>query len=656
MKVSRSAILVVLLAFASTAFAQNTVGVFTSRYNNERTGQNRQEITLTPANVNSTGFGKIFSYTVDGQVYAQPLWVQGVNIPGQGTHNVVYVVTQMDSVYAFDADGTTSTPLWQDSFINVANGIFPVPCGTDGNGSDISCGVYPYYGITGTPVIDSTSNTMYLVARTYDMNSGNGYQTLHALDIATGAEKFGGPVQIAGSVPGSGEGSQGGMIQFNTLADIQRTGLLLLNEHGTKTLFIGWAGAAHGWIMAYNASTLAQTAIFSTTPNYAIGGVWASGNGLAADTQGYVYAAVGDSLFDANTGGSDYGDTLMKLDPALNVVDYFTPMDQACRQANDVDLGSSGPMVVPTQLTAGPNEVIQAGKGGNPCDPSGYAWIYVVNRDNMGKYSSTQDNVVQEIQGAAGGYWSSPAYWQSKGQQWIYYAGANADGGIGDYLKMYSFANGLLSAQPIAQTSNVFPVGATATVSSNGNNNGIVWAIERQDALGIQPGQSPAILFAYNATNLATLYNSSNSFPHDLGGCGNKFQVPTVVNGKVYVATQNEVDLFGLLGAPPAVSVGLKQPCYNYAKQKVGTSSPSEQQVVTNSGTSTLTISNVSVVGLNASDFTQTNNCSSLSPGQSCTIRITFTPSQIGPRIAQLIITDNAGNSPQNSLLMGRGI
>jgi len=650
------AIAALTLACVVSAFAQNTIGVFTSRYDNGRTGQNRTEPILKPANVNSTKFGKVFSYTVDGQIYAQPLWVYGVNIPGQGKHNAVYVTTQMDSVYAFDASGTTTTPLWQDSFIDLANGIGPVPCGTDGGGSDISCGVYPYYGITGTPVIDSATNTMYLIARTYNYNTNDGYQTLHALDITTGAEKFGGPVQIAGSVPGTGAGSQGGTITFNPLADIQRTGLLLLNQNGEKIVYIGWAGAAHGWIMGYDATTLAQTAIFATTPNANLGGVWQSGNGLAADSSGNIYAAVGDALFDANTGGIDYGDTLMKMDSGLNVVDYFTPMDQACRQQNDMDLASSGPLVLPTQKGAHPSEVIQSGKGGNPCDSSGTASIYLMDRTNLGKYSPTQDNIVQEISGAPGGYWSSPAFWTSKGKSAIYYAGVVAEGGSGDYLKMYTLINGKLSTTPYAQSTNQFPIGATPTVSSNGDGNGIVWAIERPDALGISPGQSPAVLYAYNAVNLATLYNSSQVLPRDLGGCANKFQVPTVAYGKVFVGTQNELDLFGLLGQPPAVSVGLKQPCYTFSKQQVGTSSPPEKQIVTNTGTSPLTISNITVVGLNASDFTQTNNCTApLGQGQTCTIKITFTPSAIGPRVAQLLIEDNAGNSPQNSQLMGKG-
>jgi hypothetical protein len=650
-------ILAAMMTFAVSGFAQNTIGIFTSRYDNARSGQNREEPILKPSNVNATSFGKVYSYAVDGQIYAQPLWVYGVKVPGKGTHNAVYVTTQMDSVFAFDAGGTTTTPLWQDSFIDLANGIGPVPCGTDGN-SDISCGVYPYYGITGTPVIDSSTNTMYLVARTYNYETKTAYQTLHALDITTGAEKFGGPEQISGSVPGNGVGSQHGMITFNPLADIQRAGLLLVTYPGppvTKTIFIGWAGAAHGWIMAYDASQLTQDAILATTPNAGIGGIWASGNGLAADSAGNVYAAVGDALFDANSGGTDYGDTLMKLDSSLSVQDYFTPMDQACRQQNDMDLGSSGPMVLPTQGGAHPSEVLQSGKGGNPCDSSGVASLYVVDRTNMGKYNANLDNIVQEVSGAPGGYWSSPAYWSSNGRQAIYYGGVTADGGHGDYLKMYALTNGLLSTAPVAKSSNIFPIGTTPTVSSNGNNNGIVWAIERKDAFGVAPGDQPAVLYAYNAVNLATLYASNANPLRDQGGCANKFQVPTVANGKVFVATQNELDVFAAVGTPPAVSVALGDPCYTYAKQQVGTSSPAQTQTITNTGTSPLTLS-IAVGGLDPGDFTQTNNCpSSLSAGQSCTVQITFTPTATGARVASLLITDNAPTSPQNSQLMGVG-
>lgn len=652
-----SLVILFLVTAGLTSFiGQNPIGVFTQQYTNARTGNNTLEKTLTTSNVNSTRFGKLFSFTVDGQIYAQPLWVSGVKIPGQGTHTVVYTATELDSVFAFDA--YSGAQLWQVNFTDPAQGIGPVPCGTDGN-SEISCGVYPYYGITGTPVIDPTSGTMYLVARTYNSNTGVGYQTLHALDITTGLEKFDGPVEIQGSVTGTGVGSVNGVIKFNPLADIQRPGLLLEtnNQTGVKTVYIAWAGAAHGWLMAYNATTLQQTAILNTTPDGVRGGVWQSGNGLAADSTGYIYASTGDGPFDANTGGPDYGDSLLKLDGNLNIVDYFTPMDQACRYASDFDVSSSGPVLLPAQSGQYHDEVVESGKGGSPCDSSGAAPIYLVDRDNLGKYSPNSDNVIEEISGSPLGYWSSPAYWAASNQAAIYYAGQAGKGGVGDYMKMYSMVNGQLSPTPVAQSSNVFPIGATPSSSGNGHSNGIVWATLRQDASSIQPGQSPAILYAYDATNLTNIYSSSQNAARDQGGCGNKYQVPVVANGQVFVGTQNEVDVFGLLGtAPNAPAASLSSPCYSFAVQAVGTTSSPRFQVLKNIGSASMTLATIYIRGLNSSDFAQTNNCpSTLAPNASCTIKITFTPSATGPRVGQLMIPDNSAGNPHNTALTGKG-
>src|SRR5215472_11377411 len=340
----RTAALLVSLLLACFTFAdaQSFSGVLTQHNDVGRTGQNTAETILTPQNVNASTFGKIFSYSVDGQIYSQPLYVPNVTIPGQGVHNVVYVETQNDSLYAFDADGLQSTPLWQVSFINPSAGITPVACEVNGK-AIVGCSVYPIYGITATPVIDSSSGTIYLVTRTN--NNGTYFQTLHAIDITNGTEKFGGPVNISGSVPGTGSGRKNGRVSFDPLRDIQRVGLLLLNG----TVYIAWAGSPHGWIMGYDSKTLTQTAIFNTTPNASAGGVWQSGNGLAADASGNIYVASGDALFDANTGGIDYGDTVLKFDSALNVIDYFTPNDQACRQTHDLDMGGGGPVLLPTQ-------------------------------------------------------------------------------------------------------------------------------------------------------------------------------------------------------------------------------------------------------------------------------------------------------------------
>ena len=648
------ALLALMAACLLPARAQSFAGVLTQHNDNGRTGQNLHETILTPQNVNSKTFGKVFSYSVDGQMYSQPLYVPNVSIPGQGTHNVVYVETQNDSLYAFDADGLSAAPLWQVSFIDPSKGITPVPCGTDGN-TDIACGVYPIYGINSTPVIDPSTNTMYLVTRTVD--NGGYRQTLHAIDITTGAEKFGGPVNIAGSVHGTGAGSNHGIIHFSTLADVQRAGLLLLNG----TVYIGWAGAAHGWIMGYDAHTLKQVAIFSTSPDARYGGIWASGNGIAADEAGNIYAAVGDALFDANTGGPDYGDSLLKLDAGLSVLDYFTPNDQACRKLHDMDLGSAGPMILPPQPGNVPNELIIAGKGGSPCDSNPVASrIYLLNRSDLGEYNASQDQAVEEVIGSTGGYWSSPAYWQGEQIGHVYSAGTGAGFGQGDFLKEYGVSKGLLSTVPIAKSSNVFKVGATPSISANGTADGIVWAIERPQTLGAQPGYEPAVLYAYNAANVTTMLYSSNSalsqgVQRDRGGCANKFAVPTIANGRVYVGTQNELDVFGLLGSSGGPNVNLSDPCWDFPASTLGT--PVQQVIgLTNSGNATLTVSNVAITGTNAADFSQTNTCTSLAPGGKCSITVTFTASVAAPETAYVMITDNAVGSPHNVYLIGVGM
>jgi hypothetical protein len=643
-----------VVASLTPAGAQTFAGVLTQHNDNGRTGQNLNETILTPQNVSPATFGKVFSYSVDGQIYSQPLYVPNVSIPGQGTHNVVYVETENDTLYAFDADGLSATALWQVSFIDPANGITPVSCRTDGQ-TDISCGVYPVYGITSTPVIDPSSGTMYLVTRT--KNNGQYFQTLHAIDVTTGAEKFGGPVNIAGSLPGAGAGSgtasQNLVIYFDTLKDIPRTGLLLLNG----TVYIAWAGATHGWIMGYDAQTLKQTAIFNTTPNAKHGGVWASGNGLAADSSGNIYAAVGDALFDANIGGSDYGDSVLKLNANLNVLDYFTPNDQSCREMNDLDLGSAGPMILPTQQGSVPDELLIAGKGGAPCDSNPVASrIYLLNQDNLGKYNATQDQDVEEVVGAPGGYWSSPAYWQGETAAYVYSAGT---GGSGDYLKMFGVTNGMLSTAPLAQSTNVFVVGATPSISANGTADGIVWVVRRPEGLDKKPGVGAAILYAYDATNVTTkLYDSgstlSQGVPRDQGGCANKFAVPTIANGRVYVGTQNELDVFGILQSSNGPNIYLGNPCWAFPPSTLGT--PVKEAIkLVNSGNATLTISSFAMAGTNAADFTQTNNCTSVKPGAKCDIVVTFTASIVGAETAYVMMTDNAVGSPHNIFLVGVG-
>jgi len=643
------------LAVRMLALAIAVTGLMTSvaaaqGYTGQVTWQNSNlnETTLTPANVNSTKFGKLFSYAVDGSVFAQPLYVPNVTIPGQGTHNVLYVVTENDGAYAFDADGLTPNPLWYVSFINPGLGITAVPCYSFTK----TCNIYPTLGISGTPVIDTASGTIYF--DTHIDNNGVYSHYLHALDITTGAEKFGGPVLIQALVPGKGIDNNGhGQVPFDAQHTAQRPGLLLMNG----VVYIPY-GNYHGWVMGYNAQTLNQLYVFNTSPNSSNSNIWQSGQGLVTDGLGNIYFATSDAKFDVNVPpGQDYGDTLIKLNSSLQVVDYFTPMDQACRGGNDVDLGSGGPLIVPTQTGPYPDEIILTGKGGTPCD----LWtggiyaspIYVVNRDNMGKYNATQDQIPQEIEGSPFGYWSSLAYWQAPGANYVYAAGTQADAGKGDYLKQYTLANGLLSTTPVAASTNVFPDGATPYISANGTSNGIIWAAERQQSLDQLPGTKPLLLYAFDATNVATmLYNSTQNATRDTAGLSAKFAVPLVANGHVYVGTQSEVDAYGLL---PSGSATLTPTKLSWGIIAIGSSSQPKVATLTNTGNTTITITSISVTGTGASEFPITaNTCgSTLGAGLNCTISVTFKPNAEGSQSATLTVVDSVGT--QTSALSGSG-
>lgn len=503
--------------------AQTYTGMLTWHNDVARTGQNLQETILNPTNVNSTTFGKLFSFPVDGQIFGQPLYVNNVVIPGKGTFNVVYVTTENDSVFAFDAEGVNTSALWSDSFIDPAKGITPIPCAdTESN----PCPFLSVIGITGTPVIDPGTGTMYLVAATKE--NGKYVQRLHALDITSGAEKFGGPVVIKASVKGTGAGNKDGLVSFSPLHENQRTGLLLLNG----VVYLGWASFGdvapfHGWVLGYNATNLDQTALFNSTPNGSDGGVWQSGGGLSADAAGDIYLQTGNGTFDVNRGGSDYGDSFLKFNSALGLLDYFTPDDQYNLNKNDIDLGSGVGLLLPTQKGKFPDEIISAGKQG---------LIYVVNRSDMGKYDPKTNHVIQTVQGSTNGYWSSGAYWNST----VYYSGRK------DFLSQYSLTKGLLSTSPVYQAPEKFLAGSTPSISANGSTNGIVWAIERPAMVkGVFP---PGILHAYDATKVSVeLYNTSQSGTRDVLGPGITFSVPTIMNGKVYVGTGSELDVLGLL-------------------------------------------------------------------------------------------------------------
>jgi hypothetical protein len=498
--------------------------VVTYHYNPSRQGVNLLETTLTPSNVNSTSFGKTGFFSVDGKVDAQPLYVY--KLPGTiHVQNTLFVVTEHGSIYNFDADAGTQT--WR---------VSAIPAG-ETTSDDHGCGqISPEIGITDTPVIDRQRGqygAIYFVAMSKD-SSGHYHQRLHALDLKTGAELFGGPTEITATYPGTGDGSQGGQVIFAPGQYAERVGLLELGG----TIYIAFTSHCDqrpytGWVMAYNSQTLAQTSVIDVTPNGNEGAIWMAGAGLAADNQA-LYFLDGNGTFDTtlNSQGfpvnGDYGNAFMKISVAgqLAVADYFTMYNTVQESDGDEDLGSGGAMILPDLMDGGGHVhhlAVGAGKDSN---------LYVVNRDNMGKFNPDDDSAIyQEIDGVLpGGVWAMPAYFNNT----VYY------GSVGSPLKAFGITNAMLSTSATSQTATSFTYpGTTPSVSANGTSNGIVWAIENT---------SPAVLHAYDATNLShELYNSNQAGSRDQFGAGNKFITPLIVNGKVFVGTQNGVAIFGLL-------------------------------------------------------------------------------------------------------------
>jgi len=550
-----------VLALASPLFAQ--VNVLTQHYDNSRTGANTSETVLTPANVASTNFGKLFANPVDGRIYAQPLYVQGLAIPGKGTHNVVFVATEHDSVYAFDAD-TAGAPLWQITLLDSAHGA-PAGATTVPNGDVSSTDIVPEIGITGTPVIDLSTNTLYVVGKTKE---GTTYvQRLHALDITTGAEKFAGPVALSATVSGTGNGSLNSVLAWDPKWENNRPGLLLLNG----IVYIGYAshgdnGPWHGWILAYNATTLAQRAVYCPTPNGTGGGIWMSGDGLAADVIdpvnapfGRMFIPTGNGSFNATTPYNNtmsFSDDHVRLDlttpisapvtgsqnPAsfplqLPVIDSFTPSNQATLNSQDKDVASGGILLLPDQPGAHPHLLIQVGKEGK---------IYVINRDNMGGFNSATDNALQEVT-AVNGHWASPAYWNGN----VYF------GGSSDNIKLIPITNGVLASTWTSRSPTGYPFpGASPSISANGTTNGIAWAVDTS----AYSSSGNAILHAYDATNLASQLFTSSAISSNTAGIATKFVFPIVANGKVYLGTANELDVYGLGGPATPTATPLISP------------------------------------------------------------------------------------------------
>jgi hypothetical protein len=527
----RPLLLTILL---SPAAAQ--VSVLTYHNDLARTGQNLAETTLTPANVNMQQFGKLFSYPVDGYVYAQPLYMPGVVIPGQGIYNVVFVATEHDSVYAFDADGAVTTPLWHVSFIDPDSGVTTVPYQ-----NVFGCNqIVPEIGITGTPVIDPDSGTLYIVAMTMEVSGGTTTYAhrLHALDVTTGAEQPGSPVLIQASVPGTGD--RGTTVTFIPRNYKSRPGVMLLNG----VVYTSWsshcdAGTYHGWLMGYDANTLTQVSVYNNTPNGSQGSFWAAGAAPSVDDQGNIYLDAGNGTFDADGGGPDLGESFIKLSTSdgLSVVDYFTPFNQLNLNKRDLDTGSSGTLLLPDSVGSPdhPHLLTSAGKEGR---------IYLLDRDNLGQFQANSDSqIVQSLPGALTGMFSTPAYFNGA----VYFSGG------GDNLKAFPIANGLFATTPSSQSAaKMGGLGSVPSVSASGADNGIVWVLESSGG---------GILRAYDAANLATeLYNSGQNRARDALSSYVKFSTPTIANGRVYAGTQNSLAVYGLLVPQAFLPVFLPQP------------------------------------------------------------------------------------------------
>jgi PA14 domain-containing protein/K319-like protein len=536
-----------LLLAHGSASAQ--VSVTTQHNDVARTGANLAETLLTTSNVGVGQFGKLFERSVDGQIYGQPLYVVNVSIPGVGVRNVVYVATVTDSLYAFDADDPlAASPLWSVTYINPAASIVPV------NATDVgqACGTYKDFsdniGIVGTPVIDTVSQTMYLVVRTKE--SGTFTQRLHAVDIRNGSERPGSPVVIQASVPGTGDG-QGGQntVAFSATTHNQRSALLLSNG----VVYIVWAahcdtGPYHGWMMGYDAATLQQVLVYNTTPNGGGGGIWQS-QGPSVDADGNIYVVTSNGSFDGDVGGSNRGNSFLKLSPAGMLLDWFTPYNWAFLNSTDMDLGIQGALLVPET-----NLVVGGGKEGV---------FYVLNRGNMGRFQSGSDGqIVQRFQASTAGHMNgSPVYWQSPSNGPVIYLWP-----AGDPLKAFRLINGLFQTTPVAQSSALAPAGmpgAMLSLSANGSvpGTGIIWAAL---SLGGSPNQAtqPGIVRAYDADDVTVeLWNSEQNAARDSLGNFAKFSSPTIANGKVYLATfSNKLVVYGLLSGPgnqaPVVNAG----------------------------------------------------------------------------------------------------
>jgi chitodextrinase len=521
-------------------------GVFTSHNDNSRAGANQKEFGLTTSTVKTATFGKLFSCPVDSAVYAQPLWVANLTI-NAAKHNVILVATERNSLYAFDADASPCASLWQKNLIDAAHGgtagESPVPSSQVGSGfGDLA----PEVGITGTPVIDPGTNTLYVVSKSEIVNSGTFFQRLHAIDLLTGNENFGGPANIDTSifVNGTGDGSVGGQVAFDVKHEHQRAALALVNG----IVYVAWASHEdadpyHGWVLSFSASNLSLLNKFKDSPNGNRGGIWMAGGAPAADSSNNLYLITGNGDYD---GTNDFGDSILKLSSSLTLLDSFTPSVQDQLNAADLDLGSGGAVVLidlPSALLDHQHLLIGGGKG------AGFTGqLYSLDRTNLGQFNAS-DLGARQIFAVGGGIFATPAYWQNT----LYIAGT------GTKLQAYSLnpATGVFTTTPASQSASTygFP-GATPSVSSSGATNGIIWVIDSHSYCKAQSTScGPAILHAYDATNLASELWNSSQVAADKAGNAVKFVVPTVANGKLYIGTRGtdttnggigELDVYGL--------------------------------------------------------------------------------------------------------------
>jgi hypothetical protein len=538
-------------------------GVYTYHNDLSRDGVNRQEYALTPANVNSSTFGKRFSCTVDGAIYAQPLWVANLTLGG-ATHNVVFVATQHDSLYAFDADASPCQTLWKVSLIDTSHGAtsgeVTVPAGSSGNLVGQGDGdITPEVGVTGTPVIDPGTGTLYVVSKSMNAAGTLFFQRLHAISLATGAEKPGSPVAISATFPGTGDG--GSTVAFNARMENQRAGLALVDG----VVYIAWgshedAQPYYGWLIgySYNGSSFTRASVFCAAPNTGEGGIWMSGAAPAADSQGRLYVLTGNAGFDVTSStapNDDYGDSLLQLSLDLKVLQYFTPSDQQSDQIYNNDFGSGGAAVLADLPSGSPvtHLVIGGGKDGN---------LYVLNRDAPGGYGDT--NAWQELSVGTEGDLNAdtPGVIYTPGAIWndVYYL-AGAGGPLQAYRLDPSTAKLSLASTGTSPSGGFGYPGSTPSISASGSSDGVVWVLDdSQYCTPASPGCGPAVLHAYDASNVGKeLWNSAES-SSDRAGNAVKFALPTVANGKVYIGTRGnntggaygstsasgELDVYGL--------------------------------------------------------------------------------------------------------------